>query len=92
MAESIRAQIVALGPGETVSRAHRFRLGELDPAAFRAEDAKLRSLMQPHVKRASAETRKRYRIEGGHWITRSGCLILNVVVSLDEEVGEVDQW
>ncbi len=86
MNESIRAQIASLGAGECVSRSQRVKMSAMGGMTALEIMDKMRLSIQPAVTRATRETGMSYRVEGGYWITRSGDLVLNVIVTVKEDL------
>ena len=78
---SMRAKIAALKTGESFSRAERIDFDSATKETLADTMQAMRNAVTPSANRASNETGNQYVVETGKWITRSGDVMLAVVVT-----------
>ena len=78
---SMRAKIAALKSGESFSCAERIDFDTATRETLAETMQAMRNAVTPSVNRASNETGNQYVVETGKWITRSGDVMLAVVVT-----------
>lgn len=79
---SLRARIVALGVGETLSEAVRFAPSDaMRSANFAEVSERLRNRVSPAVARAKAHTGNEYTVENGTFVTRAGAILFAIAVT-----------
>ena len=78
---SMRAKIAALKSGESFARAERIDFDSATRETLAETMQAMRNVVNPSANRASSETGNQYVVETGKWITRSGDVMLTVVVT-----------
>jgi len=78
---SMRAKIAALKTGESFSRAKPIDFDSATRETLAGKMEAMRNAMTPSASRTSSKTGNQYMVETGKWITRSGDMVLAVVVT-----------